>query len=233
MRMGLSKHQIVKYKYRKTVYKIYFYIIFLLSLAFMTYIVYMLEFAFLNSYSPYAINIGSDAINYTVADYFSDNLYDYNDFVELSYNKNNSITSLQTNSALMNKVKADLSIILQEELDKHKSNIISIPIGNISDNIIFHGIGPMIDIKINSAEVTDLVFNDLFESEGINQVRHKIYIEAYVTISISCATVTRSEVIHDTIPVAETVIVGNVPNYYSQNGEMQVLAEDREDNELG
>ncbi len=230
MRMGLSKRQIIRHKYKRIVYKLYFYIIFLASLASMTYILYMLEFAFLNSYSPYAINIGSDAINYTVADYFSDNQYNYNDFVELSYNKNNSITSVQTNSPLMNVVKSELSILLQEELEKYKSKIISIPIGNISDNIIFHGLGPMIDIKINSAEVTDLVFNDLFESEGINQVRHKIYIEAYVTISISCATLTRSEVIHDTIPVAETVIVGNVPNYYSQNGEMQVIAEDGEDN---
>ncbi len=229
MRFGLSKRQVIKYKYRHIVYKIYFYIIFLMSLAFMTYVIYMLEYAFLNSFAPYAINIGSDAINYTVADYFNENFYSYSDFVELSYNSDNSITSLQTNSVLMNKVKSELSIQLQNELEEYKEDTISVPLGNISDNIIFHGIGPMIDIKVNSAEITDLVFNDEFESVGINQVRHKIFIEAYVTISISCATVTRSEVIHDTIPVAETVIVGEVPNYFSGNGELQVLADDKED----
>ena len=129
----------------------------------------------------------------------------------------------------MNKVKADLSILLQNELDNQKSKSLSIPLGNISDNIIFHGMGPEIDVIIKSAEITDLVFNDAFESVGINQVRHKIFIEAYVTISISCATVTQSEVIHDIIPVAETVIVGNVPKYFSENGGLQVLTDEKGD----
>ena len=60
----------------------------------------MLEYAFLNSFAPYAINIGSDAINYTVADYFNENFYSYSDFVELSYNSDNAITSLQTKNSI-------------------------------------------------------------------------------------------------------------------------------------
>ena len=229
MRMGMSKRMIVKYKYRNFVYKIYFYIIFLIAFVFFAFIVYRLEDAFINAFTPYAVNIGSDAINYTVADYISDNEHSYQDSVQLSYGYNDAVTSLQTNSSLMNKVKADLSILLQNELDNQKSKSLSIPFGNISDNIIFHGTGPEIDVIIKSAEITDLVFNDAFESVGINQVRHKIFIEAYVTISISCATVTQSEVIHDIIPVAETVIVGSVPKYFSENGGLQVLTDEKGD----
>ena len=228
MRLGLSKRQVIKYKYRHIVYKIYFYIIFLISLAFMSYTIYKLEYAFLNSFAPYAINIGSDAINCTVSEYFSVNQFNYADFIELRYNKNDTIASLQTNSALMNKVKADISIILQEVLDKCKSNKISVPIGSISKNMIFHGIGPIINIKIHSAELTDLVFNDTFESAGINQVRHKIYIEAYVTISIGSASAVHSEVIHDIIPVAETIIVGDVPYYFGGDGITQLLPDKKE-----
>ena len=82
MRMGMSKRMIVKYKYRNFVYKIYFYIIFLIAFVFFAFIVYRLEDAFINAFTPYAVNIGSDAINYTVADYFSDNEYSYKDFVQ-------------------------------------------------------------------------------------------------------------------------------------------------------
>lgn len=229
MRMGLSKRMMIKYKYRHIVYKIYFYIIFLIAFAFFAFVIYRLEYAFISAFTPFAVNIGSDAINYTVADYFSDNDYSYQDFVKISYGGNNTVTSLQTDSSLMNKVKAELSILLQNELDNQKSKSLSIPFGNISDNIIFHGMGPDINISIKSAEITDLVFNDDFESVGINQVRHKIFIEAYVTISISCANVTQSEVIHDIIPVAETVIVGDVPKYFSESGGLQVLADEKED----
>ena len=229
MRMGLSKRTVIKYKYRHIVYKIYFYIIFLIAFVFFSFVIYRLEHAFINLFTPFAVNIGSDAINYTVADYFSDNDYSYEDFVKLSYGENNTVTSLQTNSSLMNRVKAELSILLQNELDNQKLKSLSIPFGNISDNIIFHGMGPDINIKIKSTELTDLVFNDDFESVGINQVRHKIFIEAYVTISISCANATKSEVIHDIIPVAETVIVGDVPKYFSENGGLQVLTDEKGD----
>lgn len=228
MRMGLSKRTVIKYKYRHIVYKFYFYIIFLMTLVFCVFVIYRLERAFMNFFTPYAINIGSDSINNTVADYFSNNYYSYSDFVELSCEDNNSITSLQANSALMNKVKAELSILLSEELNKQKSTKLSIPIGNISNNIIFHGFGPKVDIIVNSTEITDLVFNDSFESVGINQVRHKIFIDAYVTISVMCANITKSEVIHDIIPVAETIIVGDVPHYYSGDGSLQLLPEEKE-----
>ncbi len=228
MRMGLSKRTVIKYKYRHIVHKIYFYIVFLITLVLCVFAIYRLEHAFLNFFTPFAINIGSDAINYTVADYFSGNHYSYSDFVELSYGDNNAITSLQANSTLMNKVKAELSILLQNQLDKYKSTKLSIPVGNISNNIIFHGFGPKVDITVYSTEITDLVFNDSFESVGINQVRHKIFIDAYVTISVMCANITKSEVIHDIIPVAETVIVGDVPHYFSGDGSLQLLPEEKE-----
>ena len=223
MRMGLSRRNIVAYKYRHIVYKIYFYIIFLLTFLLLAFMFTKMRSAFLRVFTPYAVNIGSDSINFTVADYFEKNSYEYSDFVTLSYNDNNEISSVQANSALMNKVKADLSIYLQEEIMKLKTTELSMPLGNIFDNIIFHGIGPKIKIKVYATDITDLNFNDSFEAAGINQVRHKIFIDAYVTISIHCASMTKSEVIHDIIPVAETVIVGQVPKYYSTNGGFGVL----------
>ncbi len=227
--MGLSKRCIIGHKYRYALYKIYFYIIFVITLFCLSFIIYRMESAFVNAFTPFAVNIGSDAINYTVADYFKVNEYSYNDYVTLTYDEKNTVTSLQTNSSLMNLVKSELSILLQNELEERKSDKLIFPLGNISDNIIFHGLGPNITINVCSAEITDLVFNDEFVSVGINQVKHKIFIEAYVTISLSCANLTLSEVIHDIIPVAETVIVGDVPNYYGENGNLQVLADNRED----
>lgn len=227
--MGLSKRRIIGYRYRCVLYKLYFYIIFVVTLFSLFFIIYRMESAFVNAFTPFAVNIGSDAINYTVADYFKINKYSYSDYVTLTYDEKNIVTSLQTNSSLMNLVKSELSILLQSELEEQKSDKLTFPLGNISDNIVFHGLGPKININVSSAEITDLVFNDEFVSVGINQVKHKIFIEAYVTISLSCANLTLSEVVHDIIPVAETVIIGDVPDYYGENGKLQVLADNRED----
>ena len=67
-----------------------------------------MESAFVNAFTPFAVNIGSDAINYTVADYFKVNEYSYSDYVTLTYDEKNTVTSLQTNSSLMNLVKSEL-----------------------------------------------------------------------------------------------------------------------------
>ncbi len=227
MRMGLSKTKTALYKHKAT--RIYLYLVFILSLILSFVFLLRLRPAFLRVFTPYAINIGSDSINFTVADYFQKNKYNYSDFVTLSYNQNNEITSLQTDSALMNKVKAELSIYLQEEIIKLKTTELSIPFGNIFDNIVLHGMGPDIKITVKATDITDLNFNDCFEEAGINQVRHKIFIDAYVTITVNCASMSKSEVIHDTIPVAETLIVGQVPRYYSINGNSQFIPTDMEE----
>ena len=227
--MGLSKRCVIGHRHRCVLYRLYFFIIFVITLFCFSFVIYRMESAFVNAFTPFAVNIGSDSINYTVADYFKVHEYSYSDYVTLTYNDKNTVTSLQTNSSLMNLVKSELSILLQNELEERKTDKLTFPLGNISDNIIFHGLGPKITVNVSSAEITDLVFNDEFVSVGINQVKHKIFIEAYVTVSLSCANLTLSEVIHDTIPVAETVIVGDVPNYYGENGKMLVLADNRED----
>ncbi len=218
MLMGLSRNNLIKYKYKSVARKIYFYLVFALSLCLSFLFLLQLRDAFLKVFIPYAINIGSDSINYTVADYFEKHYYSYEDFVTLSYNAENEITSLQTNTSLMNKVKADLSIYLQEYVNKLKGEDVWVPLGSVFNNPIFSGIGPNIKITVKPTDITDLVFSDSFEDAGINQVRHKIYIEAFVNISIHCASMSKTEIIEDTILVAETVIVGRVPKYYSDDG---------------
>lgn len=229
MRMGLSRRPPIEYKHRHIVYKIYFYIIFILTLFFFSFVTHRLEKAFISNFTPFALNIGSDAFNYTVAEYFSDNKCSYKDFVDITYGENNSVTALQANTPLMNRVIAELSILVQDKLDEIKLEALTIPFGNLCDNLILHGIGPNLKVKVKSAEINDLTFCDTFEAAGINQVRHKIYIDASITISVSCANMSKTEVITDKIPVAETIIVGNVPKYFAANGKMSLTASERED----
>lgn len=227
MRMGLSKSNIIKYKYRTAAKKLFVFCVFGFVLCGFAALFMQMRTAFLKVLVPHAINIGSDAINNTVEDYFTKNQFEYEDFVKLSYNDENEITSVQTKTALMNKVKADLSIYLQDQVTNIKASPVTMPLGNIFNNPIFSGLGPDLKITVKPTDITDLVFSDKFESCGINQVRHKIYIEVFVNISVHCASMSKTELVEDSIPIAETVIVGRVPQYYG-NGDMSVSPQTNE-----
>ena len=56
-------------------------------------------------------------------------------------------------------------------------------------------------------------FYDNFESCGINQSRHTVYLKASMDISIITTQATTTGSVSAKIPVSETVIVGNVPTY--------------------
>ena len=228
MRMGLSKCNIIKYRHRATARKVFFTLSFLAFAVMLFALFLQMRTAFLKVLVPHAINIGSDAINNTVEDYFSKNQFGYEDFVKLSYNNDNEITSVQTKTALMNKVKADLSLYLQDQVTSLKVSPVTMPLGNIFNNPIFSGMGPNLKITVKPTDITDLVFSDKFEACGINQVRHKIYIEVFVNISVHCASMSKTELIEDSIPIAETVIVGRVPQYYG-NGDMTVSPQIKEE----
>lgn len=232
MRMGLTNKNIIKYKHYKKRYGFYFLLILIFILFFAIAFFQRLNSAFANIFVPYAINVGSDSINYTVANYFADNMYSYSDFMTITFSTDNTVTSVQANSSLMNKVKADLSIYLQEQVNKLKKDSLCMPIGCIFKSPMLQGIGPDIKITVKPTDVTDLVFDESFEAVGINQVRHRIFVDVYINISIQCLTMVSSEVIEDTIPIAETVIVGEVPNYYNMNSDFpQIINNDNIDSE--
>jgi hypothetical protein len=58
-------------------------------------------------------------------------------------------------------------------------------------------------------------FKNSFEATGINQTRHRIIIEANVTVGVLIPGEKTSANIKTDITVAETVIVGSVPDSYT------------------
>ena len=70
------------------------------------------------------------------------------------------------------------------------------------------GRGPRIPVRIISVAYANTEFKNAFSSTGINQTRHRIIIEANVTVGILIPGEKTSAEITTEITVAETVIVG-------------------------
>ena len=57
-------------------------------------------------------------------------------------------------------------------------------------------------------------FKTDFEDAGINQTRHRIYLEVNTKVKVVIPLTTDTKEVKAEIPICETVIIGDVPNSY-------------------
>lgn len=140
----------------------------------------------------------------------------YSDFVTVNYNENGAITSLITNTVYINSFKAALSQTVAQTVDRCGDFNITVPWGTLLGSEIFsdRGLELTVESSTYGFAVTDIYSS--FESVGINQTLHKIYVEIDLTATAYIGDYKVHETVNGRVPVAETVIVGNVPQYYSQ-----------------
>jgi len=159
--------------------------------------------------------IAERALNDAVIEQITESNVEYDDFVELTTNSAGEVTALKTNMLSVNRFKADVSVRVIEKLNQIDTSELSIPIGNIINAELFSGRGPHIRIKLvptGSAETT--VFSK-FTSAGINQTLHQIMIEVNVYISVLLPYSNTGTTVTSQTGIAETVIVGTVPQSYT------------------
>ena len=77
--------------------------------------------------------------------------------------------------------------------------------------------GPKIPIKLHPITVISTDFKESFSSSGINQVRHSISVMVDIKMAYSGYMFNSSEKISISVPVTNTVIIGEVPQYYGAN----------------
>lgn len=138
----------------------------------------------------------------------------YGDMVNIEKNPDGSIGAITLNSSYINGYKADLSDGCSDRLSNFDEMSVPVPMSSIIglaffDNPIFN-----IDVKatIYGFAVTDVTSK--FESAGINQTRHTIYLEVKASAHAYMGLVHLNESVDETIILVETIIVGQVPQSY-------------------
>lgn len=141
---------------------------------------------------------------------------EYSDFVKLTYKENGDVASLETNTAKISFLASSVTNDIISTICEDNRLKISIPLGSLSKNAIFSGQGPNVNAQVLlSKKVGCDIVNEFYES-GINQTIHRIVanvtVDVYIILPMrtECTTVTMKYII------AETVIVGKVPDAYTQ-----------------
>lgn len=168
-----------------------------------------------------AIRVSNNAIQKIM------NGIEYSDLIKLEKDDAGKILALKANVIEMSKMSTQISMEMQDIYNKMESDYIKIPLGNFSGNALLSGLGPNVTVKIIPYGTVTTDFKSEFISTGINQVRHRIYLEITTQVSIIAPLLTRHIPVVNTINVAETVLVGDVPStFYNLQGVDDVSTDD-------
>lgn len=164
-------------------------------------------------------NATSDLANDSVAQQIENGNIQYDRIVYFEKDINGRITALKTNIGEVNRLKTDILNIINGRILALDAADIGIPIGSLFLPEFFSGKGPAIPVHILAIRNSDATFSSNFIQAGINQTLHQLVMEVNVEAAVLVLGETSTFQISSQIVVAETVIVGEVPNTFIQTGE--------------
>ena len=156
-----------------------------------------------------AIELANRSINKAVGGIVKDKI-DYSDLIYTKLDSKGKIS----NTILMNQIASDVALEIQNELKQVKSTTAYIPIGTALKSPILAKYGPQLKVSIEPIGTVSVDFKTSFESAGINQTRHRIYLEAKTQVKVVIPLTTSTKEVKAQIPICETIIVGEVPESY-------------------
>ena len=154
----------------------------------------------------------NDAVFYTLSDEMR-----YEDLVRIDRDGNGNIVAVSANPLKINKIARDTASISQSNLKNLSLNGIPVPLGALTGIEAFAGLGPSIQFRIIPVSSVSCDFSSTFESVGINQTKHSIYLNIIADISIVMPSRTENFAVLTEILVGESVIVGAIPDAYLQS----------------
>ena len=163
-------------------------------------------------------NTTSDLINDAIDRQIEDGTIQYDRMVYFEKDLDGRITALKTNMSEVNRLKTNILNLINDEILALSTDDLGVPIGNLFLPEILSGRGPEIPVQILSIRNSDASFNSNFTQAGINQTLQQINMQVSVDVTVLVLGQTDSFTVSSQVIVAETIIVGDVPNTFFQTG---------------
>lgn len=163
-------------------------------------------------------NTTSDLINDAIDKQIEDGNIQYDRIVYFEKDLNGRITALKTNMSEVNRLKTDILNLINDEILALDTSDLGIPIGSLFLPEFLAGKGPSIPVHIISIRNSDAAFSSNFTEAGINQTLHQLTMEVSVDVAILVLGQTNNFTVTSQVVVAETIIVGQVPDTLLQTG---------------
>ena len=196
------------------------FLVFLTAVSFILLIVFRIRYhdAIRSLSQTQVKNATSDLINDAIDKQIDLGNIQYDRIVYFEKDLDGRITALKTNMTEVNRLKTAILNLINDEILALDTTDITIPIGSLLLPEFFSGRGFGIPIQILSIRNSDASFQSYFTEAGINQTLQQLTMDVSVDVSVLVLGKTESFTVGSQVVVAETIIVGQVPNTFFQTG---------------
>lgn len=144
---------------------------------------------------------------------------DYGALIDIQRDERGSITALTTDMSRMNRLRGALIGTILEALERAEVSEIQVPLGSLFDVEPLWAKGPSLRARAMTMGTVQAEFESQFTSAGVNQTLHRVWLEVEVPMTLLLPGGWVETALHTRLCVAETVIVGQVPDTFLQLGE--------------
>ncbi|NQS76826.1 MAG: sporulation protein YunB [Peptococcaceae bacterium] len=161
-----------------------------------------------------AVQLATEAANEALQQKVADENLQYQDFVLIHKDSEGHIVLMQANTIKVNQFASATTLAIQKALEDLRWQSFGIPVGQILGAPLLANLGPRLKYNIMPAGTVRVNVVDKFETAGINQTRHAIYLNFDTNVRIVIPFKGGEAVIAMQVPLVESIIVGGVPSTF-------------------
>lgn len=193
-------------------------VLFLLLVALLFFFRFRYDLAIIGLAETQVRNATSDLINDAIDKQIEGGNIQYDRIVYFEKDLDGRITALKTNMSEVNRLKTNTLNIINDEILQMDTSDIGIPLGSLFLSELFSGRGPCFPVNVLSIRNSDASFSSSFTEAGINQTLHQVTMQVNVDVAVLVLGKTNYFTISSQVVVAETIIVGQVPETLFKTG---------------
>ena len=125
------------------------------------------------------------------------------------------VSLLTADAGKLKLLEADCAAAAQRRIQDLGEQGVSVPLGTLSGVPLLAGLGPRLSFRFTPVGMVQSSFHSEFRSAGINQTLHRITLQLTGTVRVVLPGRSYSVTVLTQAPVAENVIVGDVPEAYT------------------
>lgn len=169
------------------------------------------------NYSLNEINsVVTASVNQAALESLSDGVK-YSDLVHVEKDGNGNITLLETNAYKTNVINKEIACNTQAVIEKQCKKGVRIPLGAFTGLGLISGVGKCVKLNMLDSKSVNCRFVSHFESTGINQTRHAVYVEVNAVVKIVLPASMKEVSVTNEVMICDAVIVGKIPEVYLGN----------------
>lgn len=162
-----------------------------------------------------AITVANKVIGETVSEYLGKTGIKYDDISKIGTDESGNISSIVLDTVALSKMKARIVTDIESKIKNSDMLTLSVPVGTLTGNRYLNGRGPEIKIKMQLSSAVFTEMKSEFSSSGINQTLHKVSLLIKTKVYFVMPWYRSSGNYENEFLIAEAVIVGKVPEAYT------------------